>query len=324
MKELTYREAINEAVDEEMKRDPTVFLMGEDVRVWGAPYAEFAGLFEKYGPHRVKDTPISESAILGGAIGAAATGMRPIANIMFANFLGRCTDELLNQIQAYYMSGGQVKLPLTIMSYSGAGFRAGAIHSACREGWLMSIPRLKIVVPSTPADAKGLVKSAIRDDNPVQLLYHQMLLLSTEKGKVPEEEYTIPLGKADIKREGKDVTVVASSLMVRRALAAAKKLQEKGISIEVVDPRTWVPLDKQAIIDSVKKTGKLVVMTEEPKTGSAASEVAAIVAEEAFDFLDAPIKRVCAPDTAIPFGPVLEDFWMPDEEKLIKAVTEIA
>lgn len=181
MKELTFREAINEAVDEEMARDPTVFLMGEDERVWGSPYGEFAGLFEKYGPERVKDTPISESAFVGGAIGAAATGMRPIANVMFFNFIGRCCDEMINQIQTPYMSGEQIKLPMTIMSYCGAGFRAGATHSPDREGWVLAIPALKIVIPSTPADAKGLIKSAIRDDNPVQVLYHQMLLLSTDK-----------------------------------------------------------------------------------------------------------------------------------------------
>ncbi len=323
MKELTYREAINEAVDEEMARDSAVFLMGEDIRVWGSPYGEFAGLFEKYGLERVMDTPISESAFVGGAIGAAATGMRPIANVMFYNFIGRAADEILNQIQTPYMSGGHVKLPMTIMSYVGAGFCAGATHSPDREGWTLAIPGLKIVYPSTPADAKGLIKSAIRDNNPVQVFYHQMLVLSTDKSPVPDGDYTIPLGKADIKREGKDVTVVATGLMVHRALKAAETLQEKGIGIEVIDPRTWIPFDKQAVIDSVKKTHRLVVMTEECKTGGAAGEVAAIVAEEAFDQLDAPIKRVCAPDTPIPFGPVLEAVWMPDEENLIQAVAEI-
>jgi len=323
MKELTYREAINEAVDEEMARDETVFLMGEDERVWGSPYGEFAGLLEKYGPERVMDTPISESAFVGAAIGASATGMRPIANVMFYNFIGRAADEILNQIQTPYMSGGHVKLPMTIMSYAGAGFCAGATHSADREGWALAIPGLKIVYPSTPADAKGLIKSAIRDNNPVQVFYHQMLLLSADKYPVPDGEYTIPLGQADVKKEGKDVTVVATGLMVHRALVAAKKLETKGINIEVIDPRTWVPFDKQTVIDSVKKTGRLVVMTEECKTGSAAGEVVSIVAEEAFDHLDAPIKRVCAPDTPIPFGPVLESFWMPDEENLIAAVTEI-
>lgn len=324
MKEITFLKAINEAVDEELARDPTVFLMGEDVgKYWGGPLGEFKGLFDKYGPERVKDTPISETAILGGAIGAAATGMRPIAYLFFDDFLGVCGDELINQLQMRYMYGGKIKLPLTITAYSGAGLSAAHQHSKSLLGWLMAIPGLKIVSPSTAYDAKGLLKASIREDNPVVFLYHKMLLLSSSTSQIPEEEYTIPLGKADIKREGSDVTVVAIALMVHRALAAADKLQEKGINIEVIDPRTLVPLDKQAIIDSVKKTGRLVIMDEEPKTASAASEISAIVAEEAFDFLDAPIKRVCAPDTPIPFSPVLEKFWMPDEEDLIKAVTEI-
>jgi len=325
MKEITFKQAITEAVDEEMARDPTVFLIGEDVRALGAPRGEFKGLFEKYGPERVVDTPISETAILGSAIGAAITGMRPIANIMYANFLGVCGDELLNQLtQMRYMFGGKIKVPVTIVSYCGGGFSAAAQHSKTLYGWLMAVTGLKIVVPSTPYDLKGLLKTSIRDDNPTIVLYHQLLLRRDIKSQIPEDEYTIPLGKADIKREGSDVTVVAWALMAHRALAVSTKLQEeKSLSIEVIDPRTLVPLDKQAIIDSVKKTGRLVIMDEEPKTGSVAAEIAAVVADEAFDFLDAPIKRVCAPDTPIPFSPVLEKFWMPDEEDLIKAVTEI-
>ncbi len=324
MKEITFVQAINEAVDEEMQRDPSVFILGEDVgKAWGAALGEFMGLFDKYGPKRVRETPISETAILGGAIGAAATGKRPIAFLYFDDFLGVCGDELLNQLQMRYMFGGKIKLPLTITAYSGAGGCHAAQHSKSLHGLLMSIKGLKIVTPSTAYDAKGLLKSAIREDNPVIFLENLMLMFSHSTSQVPEEEYLIPLGKADIKREGSDVTVVAIELMVHRALAAAVKLQEKGISIEVIDPRTLVPLDKQAIIDSVKKTGKLVIMSEEPKTGSAAGEISSIVAEEAFDFLDAPIKRVCAPDTPVPYSPVLEKFWMPDEDDLIKAVTEI-
>jgi pyruvate dehydrogenase E1 component beta subunit len=249
--------------------------------------------------------------------------MRPIAFLFFDDFLGVCGDELINQLQMRYMFGGKVKLPLTITAYTGAGVGAAAQHSKSLHGLLMAIPGLRIVTPSTAYDAKGLLKSAIREDNPVIFLEHISLVSSGPTSEIPEEEYTIPLGKADVKREGSDVTVVAIGLMVHRALAAAAKLQEKGISIEVIDPRTLVPLDKQAIIDSVKKTGRLVIMDEEPKTGSAASEISATVAEEAFDFLDAPIKRVCAPDTPVPFSPVLEKFWMPDEEDLTKAVTEI-
>ena len=324
MKEITFQKAINEAIDEEMAKDPTVFILGEDIgKHWGGSLGELAGLYDKYGAERVRETPISETAILGGAIGAAATGMRPIAYLYFDDFLGVCGDELINQLQMKYMYGGKIKLPLTITAYIGAGLSAAHQHSKCLFGWLMNISGLKIVAPSTPYDAKGLLKSAIREDNPVIFLEHKVLLLSRETSQIPEEEYTIPLGKADIKREGKDVTVVAIALMVHRALAAADKLQEKGISIEVVDPRSLVPLDKQAIIDSVKKTGRLVIMDEEPKTASAAAEISAMVAEEAFDFLDAPIRRVCAPNTPIPFSPVLEKFWMPDEENLIQAVTEI-
>jgi len=324
MKEITFLQAINEAVDEEMARDANVIILGCDVRVWGAPRGEFKGLVGKYGPDRVLDTPISETAILGGAIGAAATGMRPIANIMYANFLGVCGDELVNQLTPMrYMFGGKIKVPVTVMSYVGAGFYSAAQHSRTLFGWLMSVTGLKIVVPTTPYDAKGLLKASIREDNPTIFLSHRWFLGKGIKGEVPEEEYTIPLGKADIKREGTDVTVVAIGLMVHRALAAATKLQDKGISLEVIDPRTLAPLDKQTIIDSVKKTGRLVIMDEDPKTGNATAEISAIVADEAFDNLDAPIKRVCAPDTPVPYSPPLENFWMPDEEDLIKAVSEI-
>jgi pyruvate dehydrogenase E1 component beta subunit len=325
VREITYTQAINEALSEELARDPKVFIIGEDIgKFWGAALGEMQGLCDKYGPERVRETPISETAILGGAIGAAATGMRPIAYMYFTDFLGVPMDEILNQLtKMRYMFGGKAKLPVTMTCYSGAGVQAAAQHSKCVEGFLMSIPGLKLVSPATPYDAKGLLKTAIRDDNPVMYFEHKALLLGGIKGEVPEEEYTIPFGKADIKREGNDVTVVAIGLMVHRALAAAVKLQEQGISIEVIDPRTTVPLDKEAIINSVKKTGRLVIIDEEPKTGSAASEISAIVAEEAFDLLDAPIKRVCAPDTPVPFSKVLEDFWMPSEEGLIKAVTEI-
>ena len=322
MKELSFSQAQNEAFDEEMARDPSVFIIGEDIgEHWGGPMGQFRGLFEKYGPQRIRETPISESAILGGAIGAAATGMRPIAYLMFTDFLGVCFDELLNQLQMRYMFGGKIKLPLTILVSTGAGVSAAAQHSKSLHGLLMSVKGLKIVTPSTAYDAKGLLKSAIREDNPVIFLAHK--LVGRVNSQIPDEEYLIPLGKADIKREGSDVTVVANEFMVHHALAVATRLQEKGIGVEVIDPRTLVPLDKQAIIDSVEKTGRLVIMSEEPRTGSWAAEISAIVAEEAFDFLDAPIKMVCAPDTPIPFSPVLEKFWIPGEEDLLKAITEI-
>lgn len=324
MKEITYRQALYEAIDEEMARDPMVFMLGEDIgKAWGAALGELKGLFDKYGPKRIRETPISETIILGGAIGAAATGMRPIAFLFFNDFLGVCGDELLNELQMKYMYGGQIRLPLTILVYTGAGVSAAHQHSKSIEGLLLCIKGLKIVMPSTAGDMKGLFKSAVREDNPVIILEHKGLLLSKSTYPVPDEEYTIPLGEADIKREGKDVTVVATQLMVHRALAAAETLQAKGISIEVIDPRTLVPFDKQTIIDSVKKTGRLVIMTEEPKTGSAAGEIMSVITEEAFDFLNAPVKRVCAPDTPIPFSPVLEKFYMPDEKNLIQAVNEI-
>jgi 2-oxoisovalerate dehydrogenase E1 component len=322
-KEVTYLQAINEATSEELARDPAVFILGQDLRALGAPRGEFRGLFDRFGPERVIDAPISETAILGSAIGAAATGLRPIVNIMYASFLGVCGDELINQLsQMRYMLGGQLKLPVTVVGYSGGGFSGAAQHSKTLYGLLMSIPGLKLVVPATPYDAKGLLKTAIRDDNPVIFLYHQLLLRRGVKGEIPVAEYAIPLGKADIKREGSDVTVVAIGLMVERALAAADRLEERGISIEIIDPRTLVPLDKQAIIDSVRKTHRLVIMDEEPSTASAASEIASTIGMEAFDFLGAPIVKVCAPDTPIPFSPVLEQRWMPDEDRLVRTVIE--
>ncbi len=325
MKTITYAQAFNEAVDEEMARDKSVFILGEDVgKPWGSALGEYKGLFEKYSSKRVRNTPISETAIVGAAIGAAATGMRPIAVIMFSDFLGVPMDEILNQLtKIRYMFGGTISLPIVITSYSGAGTQAAAQHSKNLEGLFMSIPGLKIVSPSTPYDVKGLMKTSIRDNNPVLFLLRTILLVNGLKGDVPEEEYTIPFGKADIKRSGQDVTVVAIGTMVHKALICAEQLQkEKNISLEVIDPRTLVPLDKDTIINSVKKTGRLVIMDEEPKTGSAASEIAAIVSEEAFDYLDAPIQRVCAPNTPVPFGP-LEKVWIPDENNLTQAINAI-
>lgn len=324
MREINFRQAIGEALDEEMERDPSVFIIGEDVGVMGGIMGEIGGLFDKYGPERVRDTPISEAAILGASIGAAITGMRPVSQMRFCDFLGCAWDDILNELtKMRYMFGGKIKMPVTMTALNGAGRRQAAQHSQSLEGMLMSMPGLKIVIPSTAYDAKGLLKSSIREDNPVMYLQHKMLMWAGPKSEVPEGEYTIPLGKADIKREGSDVTVVATAFMVHKALAAAAKLQEKGISLEVIDPRTVVPLDKQTVLDSVKKTGRLVIMTEECKTGSFASEIAAIMADEAFDYLDAPIKRINAPDTPVPYGAVMEDFYIPDENDLTKAVNEI-
>jgi pyruvate/2-oxoglutarate/acetoin dehydrogenase E1 component len=322
MKELMYTQAENQAFDEEMARDPNVFILGEDIGLyWGGPFGQFRGLIEKYGPRRIRETPISEKAILGGGIGAAAAGMRPISSMMFVDFLGCAFDEMVNQLQMRYMFGGKIKLPLTILAGIGAGRSTAAQHSKSMLGLLTGVKGLKIVVPSTPYDAKGLLKTSIRDDNPVLFLSHKML--TPIKQPIPDEEYLIPLGKADIKRQGKDVTVVAMAWMVHVALAAAAKLNSEGISVEVVDPRTLVPLDKETILESVKRTGRLVVISEEPKTGSSAAQIAAMVAEEGFDSLDAPIRVIGCPDTPVPFSPVLEKYYVPDEARLMKVIKEI-
>jgi len=324
MKELGLNQAIAEAVDEEMARDSAVFILGEDVGPFGGVMGQFKGLYDKYGPERVKDTPISEDGILGVSIGAALGGFRPLCEIMFCAFVGLCMDEVWDQATALrYVSGGQMKVPMVIETVAGVGGQMDHRHSQTHEGIFMGIPGLKVVIPSTPYDAKGLMKTAIRDDSPVLFLSHAAIIKKRIVSQIPDKEYTIPLGKADIKREGNDVTVVATGYMVHKALAAAQKLQEKGISIEIVDPRSLVPLDKKAILNSVKKTGRLVTMTEDPKSGSAASLIAAMVAEEGFDLLDAPIKIVAAIDTPIPYTPPLEDFYMPQEKDLIKAVNEI-
>jgi len=325
MREINFRQAIGEALDEEMERDQRVFIIGEDVGVMGGLIGEIGGLYQKYGIDRVRDTPLSEAAILGAAIGAAITGMRPVARMRFGDFLGVAWDEIMNQMtKMRYMFGGKIKMPLTMDALTGAGRRSAAQHSQSIEGMLMSIPGLKIVLPSNAYDAKGLLKTAIRDDNPVMFFEHKLIMWTSPKSEVPEGEYLIPFGQADIKREGSDVTVVATANMVLRALNAAEKLQqEKGISLEVIDPRTIVPFDKETVLNSVSKTGRLVIFTEECQTGSFAGQVAAIVADEGFDYLDAPIKRVNAPDTPVPYGIILEDFWIPNEDKLIQAVNEI-
>ena len=325
MREIHFRQAIGEALDEEMERDPRVFIIGEDVGVMGGLMGEIGGLYLKYGIDRVRDTPLSEAAILGAAIGAAITGMRPVARMRFGDFLGVAWDEIMNQMtKMRYMFGGKIKMPLTMDALTGAGRRSAAQHSQSIEGMLMCIPGLKIVLPSNAHDAKGLLKTAIRDDNPVMFFEHKLIMWAGPKSEVPDEEYLIPFGQADIKRVGSDVTVVATANMVARALNAAEKLQqEKGISLEVIDPRTIVPFDKETVLNSVSKTSRLVIFTEECETGSFAGHVAAIVADEGFDYLDAPIKRVNAPDTPVPYGVGMEDFWIPNEDKLIRAINEI-
>ena len=306
-----------------MLRDETVFVLGEDVgRYWKGAFKVTKGLAEEFGDERVRDTPISESAIIGVATGAAITGMRPVAEIMFGDLSALAMDQIANQAaKLRYMFGGQVKVPVVIRMPFGAGVNIAAHHSQSLEAWFMHVPGLKIAMPSTAYDAKGLLKTAIRDDNPVMFFEHK--LLYSIKGSVPEEEYTVPLGVADVKREGEDVTIVATLYMVHKSLAAAEELDRQGISAEVVDPRTLVPLDKQSIVDSVKKTGRIVIVTEDCKTGGVSAEIAAVVAEEAIDYLDAPVKRLAEPDTPIPFSPPLEKFVIPDENRIIGAVREM-
>lgn len=323
MKEITYRDALREALREEMRRDETVFLLGEDIgRFWGGAFKVTSGLAEEFGDARVRDTPISESTIVGAAVGAAITGMRPVAEIMFGDLTTLAMDQIANQAaKIRYMFGGQAKAPMVIRTPFGAGVNIASHHSQSLEAWFMHVPGLYVALPSTPYDAKGLLKTAIRGDNPVFFCEHK--LLYPMKGIIPEEEFLVPFGKAEVKREGKDVTIFATMFMVHKALAAAEQLAKSGVSTEVVDPRTLAPLDKVAILASVKKTGRLVIVSEDTKTAGVSAEIAAIVAEEAIDYLDAPVKRVAEPDTPIPFSPPLESFVIPDEKRIIKAVKEI-
>jgi pyruvate dehydrogenase E1 component beta subunit len=324
VRKVTYREALREALKEEMRRDVRVFLLGEDIgRCWGGAFKVTDGLAEEFGDERVRDTPISESAIVGTAVGAAITGMRPVAEIMFGDLTALAMDQIANQAaKIRYMFGGQASCPLVLRTPFGAGVNIASHHSQSLEAWFMHVPGLQVVMPSTPYDAKGLLKTAIRGDNPVFFCEHK--LLYPLEGEVPEEEYAIPLGQADIKKEGSDVTVIATLYMVHKALAAAEKLEREGLNVEVVDPRTLTPLDKKRIINSVKKTGRVVVVCEDCKTAGVSAEIAAVMAEEAIDYLDSPIKRVTAPDTPIPFSPPLEQSVIPNENSIIDAVKEVA
>jgi len=316
-------EALREALYQEMKRDERVIVMGEDVGGYGGIFGVTAGFLEEFGPERVRDTPISEAGFIGAAVGAAAAGLRPVAELMFVDFFGVAMDQIYNQAaKMRYMFGGRIKIPMVVRTTIGAGLRAAAQHSQVLYSVFAHMPGLKVVVPSTPYDAKGLLIASIRDDDPVMFFEHKALY--GVKGPVPEEPYEIPLGKADVKREGKDVTVVALALMVHRALEAAKKLEEEGISVEVIDPRTIVPLDKDAIIESVKKTGKLVIVDEDYPRCGFATDLAGIVACEAFHHLKAPVKIVTPPATPVPFSPVLEDAYIPSVEDVVRAVKAIA
>jgi len=327
VRELSFKDAITEALMQEMERDERVFLMGEDLRIFygGGPFGVTPAekFVKKFGPERVRDTPISESAFIGAAATAAATGLRPVVELMFVDFFGVCMDQIFNQAaKMRYMFGGQAKVPLVIRTTIGAGMSFAAHHSQCLYSIFAHVPGLKVVVPSTPYDAKGLLITAIRDDDPVIFCEHKVLY-NAVKGPVPEEEYTVPFGKADIKREGKDVTVVATALMVHKAINAAKKLEEEGVSLEIIDPRTIVPLDKKTILESIKKTSRIVIVDEDYERCGFASEVAAIVADEGLYYLDAPIKRVVTPTVPIPYSSVLEKAILPDEDKITKAVKQV-
>jgi len=321
MREITYREAVREALREEMKRDESVFLLGEDIGVFGGSYKVTLNLIDEFGAERVLDTPLAEEGIVGTAIGASMVGMRPVAEIMYIDFSTLSYDMTINlAAKLRFMSGGKLKLPLVIRTQEGGGVSAGPQHSQCLEAIYGHIPGLIVVLPSTPYDAKGLLKSAIREDNPVVFIEHKGMY--GMKGNVPEEEYTIPLAKGDIKREGTDVTVVALSRSVIFALEAAEKLQLENISVEIIDPMTIKPLDEDIIIESVKKTGRLVIVHEACKMYGFGAEIAATVADKALDYLDAPIKRVAALDVPIPFGMRLENFVLPNVEDIIKAVKQ--
>jgi len=310
LRELTLAQAIREALAEELRRDPTVYIMGEDVAEAGTPFKVLSGLVEEFGPRRIIDSPISEAGITGLGVGAAMTGMRPVVDIMFGDFIGLIMDQLANQAaKVHYMSGGKLTVPLVVRTTLGATRRSAAQHSQSLHAWVSHVPGLKVVLPSTPYDAKGLLKTAIRDDNPVVFFEDKMMYQL--KGPVPAEEYTIPLGVADIKRAGTDITIVATSSMVQVALAAAENLEQLGISAEVVDPRTMFPLDKETLIASARKTSRVIVVDEGYERYGVTAELAAVIAEGAFYYLDAPVKRMGAMDVPVPFSPVLEDQTVP-------------
>jgi len=316
-RELTFAEAVREALAEEMRRDPNVFVMGEDVAEAGTPFKVLSGLVEEFGKERVMDTPISEPGFTGMGVGAAITGMRPVIDIMFGDFLTLTMDQIVNQAaKIHYMSGGKMKAPIVFRTTMGATRRSAAQHSQSLQAWVSHVPGLKVVMPSTPYDAKGLLKTAIRDDNPVVFIEDKMMFKM--KGPVPAEEYTIPFGVADIKRKGEDITLVATSSMVQVALGAAEKLSQIGISAEVIDPRTTSPLDKQMFIESAKKTSRAIVIDEGYEAYGVTAEIASVIAHGAFYYLDAPVTRMGAMDVPIPFSPALEDLTVPTEETVFE------
>ena len=322
VREITLGQAIREALAEEMHRDPRVFIMGEDVAEAGTPFKVLSGLVEEFDTSRVIDTPISEAGITGLGVGGAMTGMRPIIDIMFGDFIALAMDQIVNQAaKVHYMSGGKLNVPLVVRTTLGATRRTAAQHSQSLQAWVSHVPGLKVVLPSTPYDAKGLLKTAIRDDNPV--IYFEDKMMYQLKGLVPEGDYAIPFGVADIKRPGTDVTIVATSSMVQIALAAAELLEELDISAEVVDPRTTFPLDKDTLIESAKKTSRAIVMDEGYERYGVTAELAAVIAEGAFYYLDAPVKRLGAMDVPVPFSPVLEDLTVPTAASVVEVAKAV-
>jgi pyruvate dehydrogenase E1 component beta subunit len=322
MPEITFLESLRMTLKEEMERDPSLMLIGEDVGRYGGIFGVTKGLLEEFGPQRVRSTPISESAIIGSALGAAITGIRTIAEIMYIDFTTCAMDQIVNQVaKMRYMSGGKMKIPLVIRTQEGGGRGNAAQHSQSLEALFLHIPGLKIVMPSTPYDARGLLKTAIRDDNPVMFIEHKLLYAT--KGSIPDGEYFIPFGQADIKRKGKDVTIIAISYMVTKALKAADQLAEEGIEAEVIDLRTLVPLDLSPLLQSIRKTNRAVVVHEGCRRGGIGAEISSQIQEEAFDFLDAPVQRVGALNVPIPYSEPLEKTVIPGEEDIIKAVKKV-
>ena len=317
VREITLGQAIREALAEEMRRDPRVFMMGEDIAEAGTPFKVLSGLVEEFGTSRVIDTPISEAGITGMGVGVAMTGMRPIVDIMFGDFIGLAMDQIVNQAaKVHYMSGGKLKVPLVVRTTLGATRRTAAQHSQSLHAWVSHIPGLIVVLPSTPYDAKGLLKTAIRDDNPV--IFFEDKMIYQLKGPVPEGDYTIPFGVADTKRPGNDITIVATSSMVQIALAAADGLEKLDISAEVIDPRTMYPLDRDTLIESAKKTSRVIVVDEGYERYGVTAEIAAVVADGAFYFLDAPVKRMGAMNVPVPFSPALEDLTVPTADSVME------
>jgi pyruvate dehydrogenase E1 component beta subunit len=323
MREITYREAIREAMVEEMRRDPAVFLMGEDVGTFGGVWGVSQGMLAEFGEERVRDTPISEIAIIGAGLGAALVGMRPIVEIMFGDFLMCAGDQLVNQVaKARFMSGGKANVPLTIRVTTGAPGSAAAQHSQSPESWFTNVPGLKVVTPATPADAKGLLRTAIRGEDPVLFFEHKMLY--DLKGPVPEDpNFSVPFGQAAVVRAGQDVTLIGVGIMVQKALEAADRLAQEGISAEVVDPRTLVPLDKATLIQSVAKTGRVVIAHEAHLRNGPGAEIAAVLAEEAVEYLDGPIVRIGAKNVPLPYSPILEQYVLPGVEDIVRAAKAI-